>query len=302
MADEPKMLPSASVSAVAAPVTGSPIESSGTGETRHRRLEWDERWRRFRAVEYVETAATGIASVAVFWFAKPSDRALWTSPILFDTAVRNAFRLRTRTGLTIADTSSSILAYVTPSQVALDTVLLSAASKNFDVMWQLGMMDLESYSLSGLVVATLYDTTGRARPSYADCKAGTSVDPMCNSGELASFPSGHTAVAMTGAGLLCAHHGALPLYGGGALDVAACVEGLTLATTVGVLRLMGDRHYASDVLIGGAIGFFSGYALPRLLHYWKRPPTEVIRSGELRMSILPGNGGTPLGVQALGIF
>jgi membrane-associated phospholipid phosphatase len=149
--------------------------------------------------------------------------------------------------------------------------------------------------------SSLYDVTGRARPSYADCKAGTSVDPLCNAGAYASFPSGHTSAAMTGAGLICAHHGALPLYGG-AWDVAACAEGLTVATTVGVLRIMADRHYASDVLTGGAIGFFSGYGLPMLLHYRKSPIGEVVSRDDIKVAIAPGAGAAAIGAQLLGIF
>ncbi len=283
--------------------SGAPALTAPTRPpTWRERLEWDERWHRFRPIEYATTAATGAASMAVFLFVSPSDHPKWVGPILFDTAVRNALRLHTRTGLEIAATSSSIMAYITPTQALIDSIVLPAVARDFDTMWQLGMMDAQSFALSGLVVASLYDTTGRARPSYSDCKAGTSVDPLCNAGTFASFPSGHTAVAMTGAGLMCAHHGALPLYGGGAPDVVACAEGLTIATTVGVMRLMADRHYASDVLTGGAIGFFSGYALPRLLHYWKRPPGEVVNSDWLKLVILPGEGSAPLGVQAVGMF
>ena len=31
---------------------------------------------------------------------------------------------------------------------------------------------------------------------------------------------------------------------------------------------MADRHYATDVLAGSAIGLFSGFLLPRLTHYY----------------------------------
>jgi len=267
-----------------------------------RRLEWDPRWHRFRAVEYATTAATGLAAIAVFVFAKPSDHPKWIGPILFDTPLRNALRMRTRSGIQAALDASFLVALVTPAQALFDSLVLPAADGNLDLTWQLAMMDAQAYALSGLVTATLYDTTGRARPSYNDCKAGTSVDPLCDAGAYASFPSGHMAAAMTGAGLLCAHHGALPLYGGGAWDVAACIEGLTVATAVGVLRMMADRHYASDVLTGGAIGFFSGYALPMLLHYWKKPLGEVVARDDVKVFIAPGGGAAPIGAQVLGIF
>jgi membrane-associated phospholipid phosphatase len=266
------------------------------------RLEWDPRWRRFRVVEYVTTAATSIAAIGVFYFVKPSTEPHWVGPILFDAAVRDVLRLHTRSGLEAAATASYVTAVIPPAQALVDSLVLPAIDRNFDLVWQLGMMDAQSFAFSALVTTSLYDTVGRARPSYLDCKSGKSVDPLCNTGEFASFPSGHTSAAMTGAGLICAHHGALPLYGGRAWDVAACIEGLTVATGVGVLRMMADRHYASDVLTGGAIGFFSGYALPRLLHYWKRPLGEVVSRDDLKMAVVPGGGTTPIGAQMVGIF
>jgi membrane-associated phospholipid phosphatase len=263
---------------------------------------WDEQWTRFRTLEYVTTAATGAAAIGFFYFAKPSNHPLWVGPVLFDEPVRNLLRLRTRTGILTAEAASGAIAIALPVQSLLDSLLPPVVDGSYDVMWQLGMMDAQSYALSGLLTASLYDTTGRARPSYAACKAGTSIDPYCDSGEFASFPSGHTAVSMTGAGLMCAHHGELPLYGVPALDVAACVEGLALATSVGVLRLMADRHYASDVLTGGAIGFFSGYALPRLLHYWRRPLGEIIHRPALNAAIVLGSERAPVGVRLVGVF
>jgi membrane-associated phospholipid phosphatase len=107
---------------------------------------------------------------------------------------------------------------------------------------------------------------------------------------------------MTGAGLLCVYHEELPLYGGGAWDVAACVEGITVGVGVGVLRLMADRHYVSDVMVGGAIGFVSGYALPRLLHFWRRPPGELVNRRDLKLAVALGSGNGPLGAQLIGAF
>jgi len=267
-----------------------------------RRLEWNERWHRFRPIEYVATAVTGAGSLAVFYFAKPSDHAKWTGPILFDEPVRDALHLRTRSGLETAELTSNILAWAPAVQVVFDSVALPLAAHNPDLAWQLSLMDAESFALSGIVTASVYDVTGRARPSYAECKARKSVDPLCNVGEFAGFPSGHVSAAVTGAGLICAHHAALPLYGNDVLDVAACVEGITVATAVGVLRLMADRHYVSDVLVGGAIGVFSGYGLPVLLHYRKSPIGEVVRRDDLRVAVLPGGGATPFGAQVLGTF
>ncbi len=266
------------------------------------RLQWNPRWHTFRPIEYVTTAATAVGALVVFFVVKASDHPKWIGPILFDAPVRNALRLRTRSGIQAALDASYYAALIAPAQALVDSIILPAADRNPELAWQLALMDAQAFALSGLVTASLYDVTGRARPSYADCKAGTSVDPLCNAGAYASFPSGQTSAAMTGAGLICAHHGALPLYGGGGWDVAACAEGLTVATTVGVLRIMADRHYASDVLTGGAIGFFSGYGLPMLLHYRKRSLGEVVSRDDIKVAIAPGAGAAAIGAQLLGIF
>ena len=49
---------------------------------------------------------------------------------------------------------------------------------------------------------------------------------------------------------------------------------MTAAAAVGTLRIVGDQHYASDVLLGAGIGTMSGLGIPWLLHYgpWARRP------------------------------
>src|SRR5690606_36190453 len=71
----------------------------------------------------------------------------------------------------------------------------------------------------------------------------------------------------TGAGLACAHHTHLPLYGGGIADLRACLGAVTLTLTTGALRIASDKHWATDVLTGHLIGFSVGYVLPSLLYY-----------------------------------
>jgi membrane-associated phospholipid phosphatase len=42
---------------------------------------------------------------------------------------------------------------------------------------------------------------------------------------------------------------------------------LASATVTSVLRVVADKHYTSDVLIGAVLGFGFGFGLPMLLHY-----------------------------------
>jgi len=125
----------------------------------------------------------------------------------------------------------------------------------------------------------MYDTIGRARPSYQDCQKNFSPEMGCSTSPFASFPSGHINEAFTAAGLSCAHHIFAHVYGSRVADAFACARDGALAVTEGVLRIMGDRHYATDVLVGGAIGFTFGFGMTSVLHYVKwnrRSPVKAL--------------------------
>jgi len=65
-----------------------------------------------------------------------------------------------------------------------------------------------------------------------------------------SFPSGHTSAAFVTAAVVQRHYGwrlGVPAYG--------------LASYVAMSRLSENRHFASDVLVGAAIGMVSGRAV-----------------------------------------
>jgi membrane-associated phospholipid phosphatase len=73
--------------------------------------------------------------------------------------------------------------------------------------------------------------------------------PRPDSGEPNSFPSGHTAQAFVAATFLHKEYGKdHPWY-----SVAA----YSTATTVGVLRVLNNRHWVSDVLVGAGVGILA---------------------------------------------
>jgi membrane-associated phospholipid phosphatase len=129
-------------------------------------------------------------------------------------------------------------------------------------------MNLQSFAISG-AISLSFQKMGRVRPVERGCREDPNYANQCDDPVFLnqSFVSGHTAIAFTGAGLTCAHHRHLPLYGGGWPDVAICVATLAAASSTAVLRVMSDRHYASDSLLGVGIGLVSGWGLPEWLHY-----------------------------------
>ena len=190
--------------------------------------------------------------------------------ILFDDAVRDAILLGSRDSRNTAavvsdDIYYALAAYPLLVDTAIVTWGIHGAS---DVAFQMMLINFESYALTGALALTA-EKLGRVRPMGRECANDPNYDGKCgNQGNLnASFLSGHTTIAFAGAGLMCAHHTHLPLYGGRVADILACATGLAAATTAGVLRVMSDNHYASDVLLGSGVGLFGGYVWPMLWHY-----------------------------------
>src|SRR5208337_565619 len=113
-----------------------------------------------------------------------------------------------------------------------------------DVAVQMLVMNMESLGFSGIISLSAEHFVGRARPYIQDCRNGKVYDSAGNvlqtcglSNDNRSFFSGHVAAVTTMAGLTCAHHQHLPLYGGGFADLAPCLFMMTAAATTGMLRL-----------------------------------------------------------------
>jgi len=265
-------------------------------------LTWDPAWPTFRPSEYVMTGLTGAAAIGIYLFAKPPSNPHWTGGILFDDAARDAFRLRSQGARTTARHVSDFTAAGAALLVlGVDSILIPLLRKNERLALQLTLMNLEAIAFSTFTVTSLFTTVGRARPSFEECQRDPNSDTLCRSGETASFPSGHANGAFTAAGLSCAHHGNLPLYGGGAADAAACIGSVALATTTASLRVLGDRHYVTDVLTSAGIGFGFGFGVPTLLHYVTGSGGE--QSGDkAKFSLIPMGGNSQYGLMAVGSF
>jgi membrane-associated phospholipid phosphatase len=130
-------------------------------------------------------------------------------------------------------------------------------------------MDIEAMATTGFLSFLTNATIGRERPYVRLCdgKKGPPDFPSCkSSGQNYSFFSGHTGIAFTAAALTCSHHARMALYGLWALDALGCVATMGAAATTGVLRIMADKHYATDVITGVVLGLTSGFGVSAL-HY-----------------------------------
>jgi len=126
-----------------------------------------------------------------------------------------------------------IYGYVAPDEKAKTTFLLS----------------IESFLLTGAFVQTLKYTTGRHRP-YTGDPHDTWSGPTTKD-EWHSFPSGDASTAFSIASVIASEYPNIVVQ-----SLVYGVSGL-----IGLQRIYANGHWASDVFIGSAIGYYTGKAI-----------------------------------------
>lgn len=276
-------------------VVGTPGRASAADGDPDSSLRWDEDHTRFRPGEYAFTGVTGLFALWEYFFLPSGRTPRWTGGVLFDDAVHDALLVRNPSALRTINTVSDVVGgSEVVITVGIDSMLVPVARGSVDVAWQLTWFDLEAYAVGSAVTFTMYDGIARARPAYSDCQTNPN---LCGVSPTASFPSGHVAESFISAGLSCANHAYVPIYGSRGWDAVACARDVTLAMADGVLRIMADRHWATDVLAGAGIGFAFGYGMPVLLHY--AASTSTTRTAAFSLAPM---GSDRLGLVASGVF
>ena len=267
-------------------------------------LRWQDNWRRFHPVEYVGTGSMLAGSLFALQLDAPS-QARWRGGVLMDDGVRNGLRLQTPSARnTAARISDGLMFGLVAYPLVVDGGMLTL-NGNSDTAWQMMMINTQSIAFTSLTVSLVKFLAGRERPYARDCRDGDGYDEDCAdmSDHTFSFMSGHTAMAFTGAGLMCAHHTNMPLYGSKQAGIATCATAMSAATATGLLRILADKHYATDVLAGAALGTVSGWLLPVLLHYGFGEDTEDDDNDSyFRASLAPMASQNEIGLSYLGVF
>ena len=271
---------------------GSPLSEQNSGPP----LAW--KWSRFSTAEYVLTGAGGAITLATAIVRPRSVHAL-SGGILFDDAARNALRsgdLQTRYDYRDASDVGLSLAVTWPFFAdALVTAWWYRGSR--DVAQEMALIDLETLAISGAVQGATNMLVSRERPYGRDCGSAQLPDTTLDcdgSTRYRSFFSGHSSFSFASAALICVHHFENELLGS-PWDDLSCAGGYAVAASTSTFRIVGDVHYASDVISGALIGTIIGYGVP-LLHYQHRDLGAITAAG-MKMQLIPtANGAIVLGV------
>lgn len=201
----------------------------------------------------VGVAGIYLANTTVLQPTFAPDQCRWCEPGEFDLHVRDT--------LVWADTGraglySSITAYVIAPLSAISLLVLSDHDASAARLIDDVLPVLETVAISQVLTQVVKFTVARQRPyvRFATDSGGGVEDNV-------SFWSGHSALGFgitTSAGLIAHWRGywTEPYIWGVGI-------GLSLATEY--LRMAADKHYLSDVLVGGLAGVGAGLLVPRLM-------------------------------------
>lgn len=237
---------------------------------------WPAGWSQIGPVETAVIGGLGLGTLLMEVVVKPPSTPRWDSPILFDADARSTLRAGSDAGRSQAATASDVGYVGLPIYaIGIEAGLVTWLGKGQgDAALQLALINAEALAINGLLSRVTQKSVGRARPDA----------PQPGEPDNTAFFSGHTSTAFTMASALCVQHARLEIYGNVA-DKIVCPAALAVAATTGLMRIVADRHWASDVLAGAVFGTIVGAGVS-----WAHLRDDARASPSLSL----GAGGTSL--------
>jgi membrane-associated phospholipid phosphatase len=217
-----------------------------------------------------DLAITGVA--AVLWTTSAfldqhiaASRCRWCDPPGIDSSIRGALKWSQTEP---AQTASSALAYggMPLATLGVDWLISGRDAK---VAGTDALIAAEAGVLSGLFGQMVKFAVARERPyvhALDPSQKGKTQNPGDNN---VSFYSGHANFTMA----VAVASGVCASLRDEKNAWAVWATGVPLALFTGYLRIAADKHYATDVLAGAAMGALFGAAVPLLLHRPDSPAT-----------------------------
>ena len=193
----------------------------------------------------------------------------------------------------INGTTKGIEVIADPGSIVVGSAMYVAGRlTNHRTLQDIGLHMTESIVVGSGVTAVLKGALGRSRPFVTDA-----TDPRdfkfgkgFGNSDRQSFPSGHTTAAFAAAASVTSEM--KRVYPGSTWIVGPVMYGS--ATMVGLARMYHNKHWASDVALGAAIGTFSGLKIVRYSH--NHPGNPVDRRLLSAMVQPNGDGGELVGL------
>ncbi len=133
------------------------------------------------------------------------------------------------------------------------------------------LLATQAYITGSALESTIKFLAGRTRPSYYDAGAEaepTFLGPFSKTGTningkvvYSSFPSGHTTVAFAAATVFALEYKDHPI-----IPIIA----YSGASLIGLSRVIENKHWATDVLVGAALGFLTGKQVVNNYHRYSK--------------------------------
>ena len=276
------------------PIPAPDLPTRGGGSPRH----WDPRWRKFGTANYVLTGA-GFAVGLGAYFVPPS-KTPWTTQNSFDEWGRRTFGAPSyEASRTAQDVSDVLLSLNAAYPLLVDSLIVSYwYRRSPEVAAQIGLISIEAMAVGSMFQAMTASIASRERPYGRECGKSipANLDDCESRDRYRSYFSGHTTLAFVSATVTCSHHARHDLFGDELADALACATALTSAATVGAMRVVGNKHYLTDVMTGAAVGTLSGLAVPWLLHYGPLAEVETpLTNSPIQVTLMPLPGGLAAG-------
>ena len=215
---------------------------------------------RSEASKDLYNAALWVGGAAAIEFGTTPE-ARWSRENDFDDGIRNGLRADSKTTRESADTASDVLLGVTAGLLPLVSIGKTLSERDCHAAYDMATDAAEAFSLTILLTSGTKALAGRERPFVQECDGSPPGDASCSDPDRKqSFFSGHASMAAAGAGLSCSYAIKRKTWGdGGAARITPCVLGVGAALTTGALRIVADKHWSSDVIVGLAVGATVGY-------------------------------------------
>ena len=153
------------------------------------------------------------------------------------------------------------------------------------------LLATQAYITSAVIFEAAKFLSGRQRPYYYDPKTGQNSptwhgpfyqfkkDANGNkpdSYSYTSFPSGHTTLAFAAATVYAMEYSDRPL-----IKIAS----YSAASIIGLSRITENKHWASDVLIGGILGHLIGRQVVNNYHRYAKVKSEAAAAGKKKNTL-----------------